>query len=393
MILKTMLKGALATAMALTAGFTAQAQHQFTIKGQLGADKQGAIILFYKVHGKLKSDTTTVTKGAFYFKGEIGDPSNASIYLNKPVKLTAENRSTTDAQFFYIEGAAITVSSEGDLKSAKIIGGKSQADNTFLQGKYLPLQQKIIVLGKQMDEYKKELNDTAVQRVEKEYGLIMLQKKAVDSAFMANNPDSYIAYDMWQKKHMDIIDPDIEPEFMRFTPAIRNTDDGKKMAARIAIAKKLGPGTVAPDFMLPDTLGKPIALSSFRGKNVMLCFWTTDFIAYQTFTFNMARINRQLHDKNFVIVGVYYNSSNKGRDSMDYIKSTLATAGINWTTLTDLNGVHYPEGALSPVAKAYGLSAIELPQAYLIGPDGKIIARHLHLEDTELGKKMIGMLK
>jgi peroxiredoxin len=390
---KTILKGSLPLILMSVIGSGAWAQHAFTIKGQLGADKQGKIMMFYKTGGKFKSDTSTVTNGAFVIKGEVTEPGIATMYLNKAEKITAENRAMVDAQTFSLEAADIKVSGKSDLKSAKITGGKSQADYTGLMEQYAPIQQKMAVLGQQMAEYKKNLNDTAILRVEKEFSALSLQKKAVDSAFIVKKPGSYLAYDMWQKKHRDIIDPDIEPEFMHFTAAVRNTTDGKKMADRIAIAKKLSAGNMAPDFTLTDTLGKPVALSSFRGKNVMLCFWSTDFIGFDIFTFNMGRINRRLHDKNFVILGVYYNNTNKRRDDMEFIKSTIATAGMNWTTLTDLHGITYTEGAISPVAKAYGLSLIELPQAYLIGPDGKIIARHLHLEDKELGKKMEGMLK
>jgi len=390
---KTMLKATIAIAMALSSTLGALAQNTFTIKGQLGADKQGKVMLFYKTNGKFKSDTSTVTNGAFMIKGDMSEPGIATIYLNKAEKITAKNRTTVDAQTFSLEATAITISGTGDLRSAKITGGKSQADYTWLKDQYAPIQQKMEVLGAQIAEYKKNMNDTALLRAEKESRVLSLQKKAVDSLFIAKKPDSYLAYDMWQKKHRDIVDPDIEPEFMHFTPAVRNTADGKKMAARIAIAKKLGPGSIAPDFTLTDTLGKPVALSSFRGKNVMLCFWSTDFLGFEIFTFNLGRINRVLHDKNFVILGVYYNNNNKRRESMDFIKSTIATAGMNWTTLTDINGLSYTDGAISPVAKAYGLSFIELPQAYLIGPDGKIIARHLHLEDKDLGRKMETMLK
>lgn len=394
MTLKMILRGGLATAMALTAGLTTQAQHTFTIKGQLGPDKQGKIILFYTKNGKLKSDTATVTNGAFSIKGEVNDPCFASLYLNKPEKMTAATKLQTDTQPFSLEAAAMTVSSKDDLKSAKITGGKSQADFTLLQDRYAPIQQKIVVLSEKMAEYKKNKNDTAILRAEKEYGMLKMQKKTVDSVFIATSTDSYIAFDMWQKKHIDIIDPDIEPEFNRFTSPIRNTEGGKKMANRIDIAKKRSAGTMAPDFTLPDTAGKPVSLSSLRGKNVMLCFWSTDFIAYEVFTFNLARINRRLKDKNFVMLGVYYNNTNKRRETKEFIKSTLAESGVDWITLTDINGLSFKDEALSSVAKAYGVgSLVELPQAYLIGPDGKIIARHLHLEDTDLGKKLEGMLK
>jgi thiol-disulfide isomerase/thioredoxin len=41
------------------------------------------------------------------------------------------------------------------------------------------------------------------------------------------------------------------------------------------VAEAAGQGEVAPDFTLPDLQGKPIRLSDFRGKAVIIDFWAT----------------------------------------------------------------------------------------------------------------------
>ena len=38
----------------------------------------------------------------------------------------------------------------------------------------------------------------------------------------------------------------------------------------------LAVGSAAPDFTLPDETGKPVTLSSFRGKSVVLVFYPGD---------------------------------------------------------------------------------------------------------------------
>lgn len=42
------------------------------------------------------------------------------------------------------------------------------------------------------------------------------------------------------------------------------------------MAKKLAEGDTAPDFELPSSSGKPVKLSSLRGKNVVLYFYPED---------------------------------------------------------------------------------------------------------------------
>ena len=43
------------------------------------------------------------------------------------------------------------------------------------------------------------------------------------------------------------------------------------MSANMTV--KLQPGTVAPDFTLPDAEGKPVSLADYRGKNVIVYFY------------------------------------------------------------------------------------------------------------------------
>lgn len=48
------------------------------------------------------------------------------------------------------------------------------------------------------------------------------------------------------------------------------------------MADMLEPNTLAPDFTLPDAEGKPVSLSDFRGKNVVLAFYPADWSAVCT---------------------------------------------------------------------------------------------------------------
>ena len=43
-------------------------------------------------------------------------------------------------------------------------------------------------------------------------------------------------------------------------------------------------GTKAPDFTLPDQSGNPVSLSDFRGKKVILFFYSKDNTAWRSGT-------------------------------------------------------------------------------------------------------------
>ena len=59
--------------------------------------------------------------------------------------------------------------------------------------------------------------------------------------------------------------------FSLFTDAVKN--EIEQQQAQKKAMEKLAPGNPAPDFTLNDINGKPLALSSLRGKYVIIDFW------------------------------------------------------------------------------------------------------------------------
>lgn len=118
--------------------------------------------------------------------------------------------------------------------------------------------------------------------------------------------------------------------------------------------------TVAPDFTLMDADGKPVSLSSFRGKYVLVDFWASwcpDCIRENP---NIVEAYKRFKDKNFTVIGVSFDRTKEAW------LSRIAKDGLTWTQL------FAPGGWKSDVSKAYGIHWI--PTAYLIDPEGKIVA-------------------
>lgn len=386
--------GALATAIALFLGFSARAQHPFTIQGQLNKDRQGKVVLIYKVHGVSKADSAQVTDGAFIIKGEVSDPVYSILEFNRPIKITQENAGSYDAQEFFLDGGTYTITGGEKIAAAKIIGGQAQADFKALRLQYAPIDEKLKDLKNQLSTSKAEMNDTAVLRIQKENGILMQQVKAIDSTFIATHLDSYTAFDLWRKKHRGVVNADLEPSFKRFSKRIQSTEEGAAMSKRIEEAKRLSPGKLAPDFTLKDTLGNDVSLSSLRGKNVLICFWISDFGTFSDFAFSMNKIHRRLRDKNFTVLSIFFDNGKKESKDEAYWKKILSDFSLNnWINLQDIGGMEMNGGPVSTTAKAYAIGPRSLPLLYLIGPDGKILARNLLWYDKDVSKTIENLLK
>lgn len=370
---KTNLLGFLTLIVILTATAQLKAQQKYTIHGTLGKDKQGIVRLVYvDTDAKEVRDSAEVKNGVFVMSGAIAEPVHATLTLNPPAAGWSPNDDVMD---FFLDPANITVTSTGGMLNATITGGASQTDFARIMVDFKAIGYR----GRQIDtlyqKYSADGNDEGLKSLRSEGQKLKEKRKEIETTFIKEHPDSFVSLSLWLKRKDGPIDlPVAEPGFKAFSERIRNSVSGKRMARRIAIAKTLEPGNSAIDFTLPDTSGKMVSLSSFRGKNVLLCFWFRNFVPFETFSFLMTKVNKISAANNLAIVSVYYNLDNNSSDW----KTVLKENAMTWTNLIDKDGI-VNNKPVSQIAKAYDLNIGSLPLWILIGPDGKILGQNFNL--------------
>ena len=117
-------------------------------------------------------------------------------------------------------------------------------------------------------------------------------------------------------------------------------------------------GVVAPDFSLQDTEGKIHRLSDYRGKPVIINFWTTWCPPCREEIPSMNRAWRLLEDDDIALLAI-----NMGEDE-DTIFIFTADYPADFTILMDQEGVVIDEWPVKG-----------LPTTYVVAPDGTIAYR------------------
>lgn len=352
----------------------------FTVKGKLGAlNAPNKVYLRYSAGTTSKLDSAQLQNGAFEFKGTVEAPQKANLMVDYGKGM----RQMTQKQVIslYLESGTISVISPDSAHRAVVSGTPLNVDNENLKAALKPTNEK---MEKLMQEYRtasaeqrksKEFNDD----IEKRYSALETEQKNVWGTFIKNTPQSLVSLDALRSYGGYAPEyADVAPLFNSLSDNVKTSKAGKEYATTLASIKATSVGELAPDFTQADTLGKAVALHDFKGKYVLVDFWASWCGPCRQENPNVVKNFHQFKGQNFTVLGVSLDRPNAKEAWLNAIhKDQLA-----WTHVSDLKFWD------NEVAKQYGIRAI--PQNFLIGPDGKIVAKNIRGED--LGKKLAELL-
>jgi thioredoxin-dependent peroxiredoxin len=146
-------------------------------------------------------------------------------------------------------------------------------------------------------------------------------------------------------------------------------------------------GTMAPEFTLPSQEGKPVSLSEYRGKWVVLYFYPKDQTPGCTIEAHGFQNDLDKYQKmNAVVLGVSV-------DTVESHKEWCAKDGLNFKLLSDADKkVVVLYGSTMTIPQAPQLGMLAARNTFLINPSGKIVKEFIKVNPTGHSKEVLDAL-
>jgi peroxiredoxin len=310
--------------------------------------------------------TASSKSGKFILKGSIAD---ADIH-------TLSVKGMERKAFLFLEPGKMSVTGHKDsIGTLRTSGSASQAVFEAFNTEFSPLYGKASELSQKLSsgpdtdgsvakELQAVLND--IERKTDQYVEKYSSSPVTPFAILVNSQIS---------EEPDL--PRMEARYAKLTPSAKESKYGKVLGSTIADSKIGAVGTMALDFTQNDPDGKPVSLSSFKGKYVLIDFWASWCKPCRVENPNVVEAFKKYRDRNFTVLGV----------SLDRSKDTWLQAikddKLDWTHVSDLKFWN------NAVSQQYRISSI--PQNLLIDPQGMIVAKNLR--GKELQDRLAELLK
>ncbi len=227
-------------------------------------------------------------------------------------------------------------------------------------------------LQKTFDEFRQNPNvnvDSLTKTLQAKYLDIDSRRGAFTHKFIADNPTSLVSLAAIGSITIEQDYPLYNQLDKTLYPAHPKSKYVMDFHIKVTGMLKLNVGAVAPDFEANDPLGKPVRLSSYRGKIVLVDFWASWCGPCRAENPNVVKAYEEYHGKGFEVLGV---SLDKSKEKWE---QAIMADGMKWRQVSDLSQWS------SAIAKLYNVTSI--PTNFLLDKNGVIIGKGLRGSDLD----------
>lgn len=371
--------------MVMVAGFLSTQAQNYTIKGKLEGQGNERIILRglngeISAEAKNNSFELTGTAGDEPFVTSINTSLDRNLYLGGGK--SGMYQPSLPLEIVLSKGANLTITGIAmDINMASVTGDA-------LNDSFTEFRKSEAHLVKEMDALRSQLVETRIMGVKEgmnEIGKKMLENRQAMAAsrknFIKTHPDAFASVYYLSLTAKEYKTAELEAAYKGLSDTYKNTRYAKGILAKIEASKVADAGGPAPDFTKPDVNGKPVSLSQFKGKYVLLDFWGSWCGPCRAANPHLKELYATYAAKGFEILGIASEKVSGQAQAEKMWKEAIEKDGLTWT-----NVLNNELSMKLDVVQLYNIEGY--PTQILLDKEGKVIGRWLGAAGKQLDDKL-----